>query len=125
MTYLELWAKAPRYSKLIAKPLSTASTLRQSVSFLVDTQAVVKSLENPRTDKSTMLKLKTTLNSVGKTREIVVKWIKGHVGHYGNEGADKKAKAGSGKTLTGSAPFFPVSRTTTIQAINRYTRDLR
>ena len=98
---------------------------RQSVSFLVDTQAVVKSLENPRTDKSTMLKLKTTLNSVGKTREIVVKWIKGHVGHYGNELADKKAKEGSGKTLTGSAPFFPVSRTTTIQAINRYTRDLR
>ena len=95
----------------------------ETVHILVDNQAVVKSLDNPVTNNSTILHLKTTLNSLGRKRNVAIKWIKAHVGHYGNELADAKAKEGSQEPLVGPGPFYPVSKTTTKQAINRYTRD--
>ena len=71
----------------------------------------------------TVKRTKDSLNEAGRSKNIVVKWIKAHVGHYGNELADIKAKEGAGKTLIGPVPFFPVSRTCVKQAINRFTRD--
>ena len=92
------------------------------VHILVDNQAVVTSLDNPVT--KTVLTIKSALNELGRTRVIEVKWIMAHVGHYGNELADMKAKEGSEKPLIGPGPFFPVSKTAVKQAINQFTREL-
>ena len=83
-----------------------------SLTILTDNQALVKALANPVTDCKTIKNLKQTLNTFGAHMEIGVRWIKAHVGHYGNELADNLAKQGAGNPPIGPEPHYPVNKKT-------------
>ena len=54
--------------------------------------------------------LKQELNLVCEKTPIRVKWIKAHVGHFGNELADNLAKQGAESSIHGPEPLVPMSK---------------
>ena len=83
----------------------------ESVTILTDNQAVVKSLDSHTTTNKTVKHLKNTLNALGKTTKVTVRWIKAHVGYIGNERADELAKLGSAILPIGPGPHVPLAKT--------------
>ena len=86
------------------------SVPNDEVTVLTDNQAVVKSLANPNTTTKTVKLLKATLNHHATHRKITVRWIRAHVGHYGNELADEQAKQGSTHQTHGPEPLAYLSK---------------
>lgn len=67
----------------------------EKVTFMVDSQAAIKALENVDTKSRLVQLTKNVLNAAGKVYDINIHWIKAHVNHKGNEIADRAAKTGS------------------------------
>jgi hypothetical protein len=51
-----------------------------------------------------------TLNVLGSSNRLFLKWIPGHAGIEGNERADALAKKASETVIVGPEPFIPVSQ---------------
>ena len=60
-------------------------------------------LANPITTSKTVKEIKQAITK-GLHTNITIKWIKAHVGHYGNELADQLAKDGASKNPIGPEP---------------------
>ena len=65
------------------------------IHILTDNQAVAKNPANPNTTTHNVKTLKTALSTLAETRTVTDRWVKAHVGHYGNKLADELAKQGS------------------------------
>ena len=54
--------------------------------------------------------LKQELNNLATNRKVTVRWIRAHVGYYGNELADEQAKIGSELPTNGPSPLTHLSK---------------
>ena len=63
------------------------------------------------------------LNKLGSDNDLLVAWIPGHTGVYGNERADDLAKAGSllGTGMYGPELFIPIPYATCIREIKEWS----
>ena len=73
-----------------------------------DSQSALLALENNFIQSRTVYECVQLLNELGKDREIVLRWVRAHVGHLGNEIADELAKRGTQEIEEGPEPFLPV-----------------
>ena len=60
-----------------------------------DSQAAIQALANRRINSKLVHDCVTALNSASAGNRLHIKWIRAHVGHVGNEHADRLAKAGA------------------------------
>ena len=100
--------------------LSSHPDKTSDLTILTDNQSVVKALASHTTETKTVKQLKQTLNSIGNTRKITIKWIKAHVGYMGNEKADELAKLGSTTLPIGPAPHAPLAKPEINNTITSY-----
>ena len=75
--------------------------------FKTDNQAVLHALNSFINDSSTIMDMRRALNSLAKTNEVQVDWIRAHVGYPGNERADELAKEGAEVRVPGCEPLHP------------------
>jgi ribonuclease HI len=61
----------------------------------VDNQASLKVLAGKNVKFDSVKTTRDALHSLGSTNNVELRWIKAHVGHDGNEAADKAAKKGN------------------------------
>ena len=61
--------------------------------------------------------VKDSLNTLGAKIPVRIRWIKAHVGHYGNECVDELAKKGSSLQLSGPEPFLPLPKSALRNAV--------
>ena len=74
-----------------------------------DSQAGILALNSPTVHSKTVFECMTLLNKLAEERDVTIRWVKAHVGHYGNEIADELAKQGTHEVQEGPEPFLPVS----------------
>ena len=67
----------------------------REVSFYVDSQAALKALNAAYITDDEVLRTVEALNKVANENRVTLRWIKAHVGHEGNEAADRAAKEGA------------------------------
>jgi hypothetical protein len=72
-----------------------AGEIGKKILFLVDNQASLKVLAGTNVKSDSVKTTRDVLHSLGSTNNVELQWIKAHVGHDGNETADKAAKKGS------------------------------
>lgn len=106
--------------KCAASTLIRDKTDNKIILILSDSQAVLKSLENPRCNKQSILECKEMLNQLSLCNEVKLRWVPGHAGHDGNELADELARQGSLSKFCGPEPVLPVSMRTCKLAVSRW-----
>ena len=80
-----------RASILINDILASPSYTEHRVIIYTDSQALIKALQNAYTVSKTIVNLHNSLNTMSSNHYTSIEWVPGHVGHYGNEMADKLA----------------------------------
>ena len=82
-----------------------------NVNIYVDSRAALQSVGNFRVSSELVNRTILMLNQASETNTIVLRWIKAHVGHAGNERADSLAKESLTRPLIrpDDAPFPPES----------------
>ena len=101
-----------------------ADYINDDLTILTDSQAVIHALDDVTTTSKTVKMVKHSLNTLGTRVHIRIKWIKAHVGHYGNEIADQLAKTGSKCPPHGPEPFLPLPHCTLRCAIQERTTEI-
>jgi ribonuclease HI len=89
---------------------------------LTDSQASIKALRKNMIRTSLLQQCTQNLQTICNTNTVNINWIKAHVGHPGNEEADKLAKLGAVSVTTDVEPILPVSRRWIRSSIEEYTR---
>ncbi len=81
------------------------------IDIYVDSQAALKALASHVVSSELVSKTIDTLNEIGKNNSVTLHWIKAHVGHPGNEAADKAAKNGAQdrSLISGDLPNAPMT----------------
>ena len=92
-----------------AENLLRNSVKGKSINIYSDSQAALKSLSNYMIHHKTVTDCKKLLNEVAKDNKLILHWIPSHIGHRGNEIADRLAKLGTGTNTYGPALLMPVS----------------
>ena len=82
--------------------------INQNIVFRSDSQSALLAIKSHETNSSLILECIKKLNKVGSKNKLTLQWIKAHVGHDGNELADKLAKAGATSITKGPEPFLPI-----------------
>ena len=85
--------------------------------FRSDSQAALKALDSCRVDSRLVLNCIKTLNRLGRRNRVVLVWVPGHAGVWGNEMADELARKGSEHTMCGPEPCMGLSTGTIKSAI--------
>jgi len=75
--------------------LNEASLQNKNFRFFADNQAAILALHSPHTESQLVLDTMIALNELGHDNHITISWVKAHVGHKGNEEADRLAKLGA------------------------------
>src|SRR5690606_17409996 len=74
-----------------------------------DSQAAIKAVSSFRFESSLVWICRDRLQLVGDKYKLKIAWIPGHRGHWGNEEADRLAKAGASATCIGPEPVLPLA----------------
>ena len=82
----------------------------KKILFLVDNQASLKVLAGTNVKFDSVKTTRDALHSLGSTNNVELRWIKAHVGHDGNEAADKAAKKGSTSNRGNQKPLLAKSK---------------
>ena len=80
----------------------------QKVIIRSDSQAALLAINKTSTTSVLVKECVDTLNELSKKNKITLQWIKAHVGHEGNEAADRYAKLGAKEVTEGPEPFLPL-----------------
>ena len=75
---------------------------------LSDSQAAIRALDSPDITSKVVLEATSNLDGLAQETSVEIRWIKAHVGHVGNELADRAAKAATELEMAGPGPFLPV-----------------
>ena len=67
----------------------------RTITFISDSQAGLQALDQRVFKSKTVWECHRALNHLARTNHVELKWTKAHVGTFGNEQADRLAKAGS------------------------------
>ena len=94
----------------------------KTINIYSDSQAALKSLGNYIIHQKTVTECKKLLNEVTKENQLNLHWIPSHIGHRGNEIADRLAKLGTGTNTYGPALLVPVSASHSRQALNKWEK---
>ena len=73
---------------------------------MFDNQALIHALNNRWSYSGTVDCVRDALNQISSKNDIVIGWIRAHVGYVGNERADDLAKADSEDRTTGCEPMY-------------------
>ena len=95
-------------SALTAGAEDLAGVTGRNIIFQSDSKSAVQTLTNKHINSKTALQCHKALNALGKHNTVEVRWIQAHSGHWGNEEADKLAKAGTDSD-TKAKGFIPQS----------------
>jgi len=80
--------------------LHIADNVPREITIHTDSRITLQSLKNPKNHRNLIDEIRKKAISLGKHNwHITFTWIRAHVGHYGNELADKLAKAAAGKDI--------------------------
>jgi ribonuclease HI len=94
----------------------------QEVHIMSDSQAGIKALISDHTASETVKMAIEALNYLGRSVKITIHYIKAHVGHDGNEQADKEAKAGTEREEVDLN--LPIPKSYLKEKIRKYVREL-
>ena len=97
--------------------LVETANIEGKVIFKTDNQAVLHALNSFVVESKTVKCMRKALNTLANTNEVVIEWIKAHVGHLGNERADELAKEGAEVRVPGCEPIHPLSKAITSRHI--------
>ena len=109
--YLGKWATVfqaevtaiTRVSQSLKKQYSSNIIIRS------DSQAALLAIKSNQVESVVVKDCIVSLNNLAmQGNKIKLQWIKAHVGHLGNEAADKNAKRGAEEASSGPEPFLPV-----------------
>ena len=82
------------------KELHIADNVSREITIHTDSKITLQSLKNPKNHKHLINEIRKTALSMEKQNcHITFTWIRAHVGHHGNELADKLAKEAAGKDI--------------------------
>ena len=79
----------------------------KTIAFCVDSQAVLKALDSPKTSSTLIKDCKIALNSLSDMAEVTLLWIPSHCGLSGNEAADQLAKWGASRHFSWAEKVSP------------------
>lgn len=85
---------------------------QRPITIFTDSQAAIKSLENPKTNSKLVKNCKDALNRLARVNQVTICWVPGHEGIDGNEKADILAKSGAESSFVGPEPAVGISRDT-------------
>ena len=80
----------------------------QNIIIRSDSQAAINAIGKNKTTSLLVKECVEQLNKLSKRNKVTLQWIKAHVGHVGNEAADKNAKNGADQVEAGPEPFLPL-----------------
>ena len=97
---------------------------RQNITIRSDSQAAIMAIGKTYTNSSIVKECVNKLNELSLRNKVSLQWIKAHVGHDGNEAADKNAKAGAEQVALGPEPFLPVPYSFEKQIVDSAYKDI-
>ena len=106
---------------MVAEKLFVENMQNKNIIILVDSQAAIKALESSIVTSYTVLKSIKNLNNLGCQNRILVTWVPGHSGIYGNEVVDILTKTGSTLKMQGPEPFLPVPYASLVSALKYWS----
>jgi ribonuclease HI len=99
---------------------SLASIGIEEVDIITDSKAAIGALAGNVIRSKLVSDTIKELNKLGSRAKLAINWIKAHVGHEGNEEADRLAKEGTKITDFTPEPIIPVSNSWIDNQINSY-----
>ena len=86
----------------------------------IDSQAAIKAMDSYIITSKIVLETKLILNQISEVNNVEIRWIKSHIGHLGNEVADRLAKRGSCQQFSGVAPILPITKAAIRTGVDRW-----
>ena len=81
--------------KKAAEILISSNTIKKRIIIHSDSRAAIQAIRGRFIKANIVKDTKARLNQLGASNTVVLRWIKAHVGHEGNERADELAKIGT------------------------------
>ena len=97
--------------EMAATHLMSLNPIGKIIKIFVDSQAAIKAVSSYTVDSICVQRAKKSLNLLGTENHVEIFWVPAHVGHRGNEVADRLAKLGSSmnnKYIIYPEPYLPV-----------------
>ena len=107
----------------VAKSLYSGKIRNQSIVVLVASQAAIKALMKSTVTSITVSNCIRNLNKSGKQNHVIIAWITGRAGVYGNEVTDYLAKSGSKSKVHGPEPFIAVPYANCVSTVKDWSTD--
>ena len=94
----------------------------ERIYFMVDSQAALKSLQNPESKSKCVQETKEVLNRLGRKNYVVLRWIRGHQKRWNyNHQADLVAREGAAPTCQRNGPHLLLSKRAAFAGIENVT----
>jgi ribonuclease HI len=90
------------------------------IDIITDSKAALQAIDGLITSSKLVKDCMIALDKLQKRVNVAIHWTKAHVGHEGNEKADKLAKAGTSKITYATEPIIPVPKAWVRNKIKTY-----
>ena len=92
----------------------------KNITIHIDSQAAIKAVHNYISRNKTVHRAKEAVNKLSEKNNVKLSWIPAHIGHAGNEIADRLAKRGAKNTEGKVEHFLPIPTRETITKIEEW-----
>jgi len=96
--------------------------IRGGITICSDSQAAIKALAARRVCSRLVLECRRELDKAGRSREVVLRWVRGHSGVEGNERADALARRGAEMAPVGQEPVVGLAWATCVTLLKEWGR---
>ena len=103
--------------------LKQHQSIPRRVIIYTDNQAAILALQNTYTTSRLVRQCISSLNTLGLTTHILIRYVKAHSGYVGNELADSQAKYATTQPLPYNKPLVALSKASFKQHINEAIRN--